>query len=182
MRKMRHVHGNIYNFVPESFMLPNEYIKFLQLFSEETHQQRHSNAGNTNSIWICKPADLSRGRKIFVFNDVAELNYDQQNVVQRYVKDPLLIHGYKFDLRIYVLVTSFHPLTVYLYRNGLVRFSTEKYVMLRKVFFVGFSNTKQTHARKHVGMTSISWTTNSHILPMPQSIRIAHTMTLWRKA
>ena len=117
LHRCRGVYGSIYDFIPTSFIVPNEYTKFVHEFS----------AIEGPSIWICKPADLSRGRKIFVFDQLHKLSYDQKCVVQKYVDRPLLLKGYKFDIRLYALVTSFHPLRIFLYQEGLVRFATEKY-------------------------------------------------------
>ena len=48
-------------------------------------------------------------------------------IVQEYITNPLLIDDLKFDIRIYVLMTSIEPLKLYIFEDGLVRFSTEKY-------------------------------------------------------
>lgn len=48
-------------------------------------------------------------------------------LVQQYIQNPLLIDGYKWDLRIYVAVTSINPLRIYVYEEGLCRFASEKY-------------------------------------------------------
>jgi tubulin polyglutamylase TTLL5 len=67
-------------------------------------------------VWILKPTCLSRGRGIFLVDDVTNAVCEQQSVVQRYVADPLLLHGLKFDLRLYVCVTSFNPLEAFIYK------------------------------------------------------------------
>ena len=56
------------------------------------------------------------------FPDIDEI------VVQTYLDNPFLINERKWDMRTYVLVTSVHPLRVYMYRDGLVRFASSKYV------------------------------------------------------
>jgi hypothetical protein len=48
-------------------------------------------------------------------------------IVSHYIKNPLLLDGYKFDLRIYVAITSINPLRLYMHQEGLARFATHKY-------------------------------------------------------
>ncbi len=52
---------------------------------------------------------------------------EEASCVQRYIRNPLLIDGLKFDIRIYILLTSLDPLKLYMYDDGLVRIATEKY-------------------------------------------------------
>ena len=48
-------------------------------------------------------------------------------VISRYIDKPLLVGGKKFDLRIYVLVTSYKPLKVWFSSSGFARFCNRKY-------------------------------------------------------
>ena len=45
---------------------------------------------------------------------------------------PHLLDGYKYDLRLYVLLSSVQPLRIFLFREGLVRVCTQKYAPLEK--------------------------------------------------
>ncbi|XP_067391929.1 probable tubulin polyglutamylase TTLL2 [Emydura macquarii macquarii] len=123
LKRMKGIYGpSLYEFSPVAFIMPNDYVKFIAEYTKE-----RQSPGRKPSYWICKPVDLSRGRGILIFQDIKDLVYDCMVIVQKYISNPLLISGYKWDLRLYVCVTSFCPLTIYTYEEGLVRFATEKF-------------------------------------------------------
>ena len=115
LNKLRKVLPNHYNFYPETWFLPAEFREF------EKHL--HANGGN----YIVKPAASSQGKGIFIVNDLQNLNALDDYIVQKYIESPLLIDGLKFDMRIYVLVTGCSPLRIFIHKEGLARFATEKY-------------------------------------------------------
>lgn len=104
-----------YDFLPRTFILPEQGPQFKKHFAHD------------DGIWIVKPQASAQGKGIFLLRDVSELDGQENVVVSHYVDNPLLIQGLKFDLRIYVLVTSFDPLRAYIYREGLTRFASKEY-------------------------------------------------------
>ena len=83
--------------------------------------------------YIVKPDCLSQGKGIFLTNNVDDIVFQTNNnpneriVVQEYLKEPFLIDNLKFDIRLYVLITSCDPLKIFLYHEGIVRFATEEF-------------------------------------------------------
>lgn len=92
-------------------------------------------------LWILKPAASSCGRGIKILNKQSSLPKKGPYVVNQYIMKPHLLGGFKYDLRIYVLVTCFEPLTIYMYNDGLVRFATQPYTTKnRKSRFAHLTN------------------------------------------
>uniref|UniRef100_A0A1A9VE01 Uncharacterized protein n=1 Tax=Glossina austeni TaxID=7395 RepID=A0A1A9VE01_GLOAU len=78
--------------------------------------------------FIIKPDAGAQGRGIWLTNDLKTINPSERMICQTYISKPLLIDGYKFDLRVYALITSVDPLRIFVYNEGLARFATSKYV------------------------------------------------------
>lgn len=85
---------------------------------------------NKDKWYIVKPSCAAQGRGIWFTNNFNDIPFKQDLVVSHYINNPYLINGYKFDLRIYVLITSVNPLMVYVFEEGLARFATSKYTPL----------------------------------------------------
>ncbi|XP_076823431.1 uncharacterized protein LOC143469566 [Clavelina lepadiformis] len=106
-----------FGFVPQSYLLPWDK-KLLKNAWEE---------GSTKQRYILKPPASARGIGIRVIHKWSQIPTKKPILVQKYLGRPYLINGNKFDLRLYVHVTSFDPLRIYLFGDGLVRFATCKY-------------------------------------------------------
>ncbi|XP_065681967.1 tubulin polyglutamylase ttll-5 isoform X1 [Hydra vulgaris] len=118
IQKMQYLKGyQHFNFIPKSFILPTELNEFYNEFMKD------------QGPWIIKPYASSRGRGIFLINNKNDIPLGDGVIACKYIKNPLLISGFKFDCRLYVAVTSYDPLRVYLFEEGLTRFSTVKYDM-----------------------------------------------------
>jgi tubulin monoglycylase TTLL3/8 len=80
-----------------------------------------------------KPGQKSRGRGIEVFKDYSEiLNYIRNEVgakwvIQKYIENPMIINKKKFDIRQWIVVTDWNPLTVWAYSKSYVRFAAMEY-------------------------------------------------------
>lgn len=118
LEKMRRVFPKEYSFYPRTWVLPLELADFRAQFDSR---------GKSSRFYIIKPDSGCQGRGIYLTQNIDTVSPFEQLVAQHYIRRPFLIDGFKFDLRLYVLVTSCKPLRMYLFNDGLVRLCTEEY-------------------------------------------------------
>ena len=130
MWAMKRLYPTEYSFHPESYVLPGENSSLERSAKADVFYNR-TTTSKCKRYWIIKPVASSCGRGIRVISaDKAyaiSKNNERKMLVQRYLGDPYLIEGKKFDMRLYVLVTGVDPLRIYLHEEGLIRIATEKY-------------------------------------------------------
>ena len=85
----------------------------------------------SKNVWIVKPGGLSRGRGVHCIDQLNDILSNvkpcNQTIIQKYIENPLVINGRKFDIRQWVLVTDLNPLTIWLFETPYVRFGAENY-------------------------------------------------------
>lgn len=109
---------------PRTFLLPKEKDVALKATRE------------TGTYWIAKPKNDYSGNGISVWQHddpcLRKLILDnckdnQKSVLQQYVANPLLVGGYKFHMRIHLVITDVSPLRAYVQEDGQCLFATKKY-------------------------------------------------------
>lgn len=121
MTKIYKKHPEDFSFVPKTWIFPAEY----SAFQNYVHDLKRRKKTRT---FIVKPANGSMGQGITLYRNGDRIPPQDHMIVQEYVDKPFLLEGFKFDLRVYVLVTSCDPLRIFLYPDGLVRMGTEQYL------------------------------------------------------
>jgi tubulin polyglutamylase TTLL4 len=116
------------DFHPATYILPNE----IGLLKRQIKL-------NAQIKLILKPPAAARGNGIQIVNNINQipknarvrrnlLSTKTALIAQKYIENPLLLFNQtKFDIRMYVLITSFDPLHMYVYDDGLVRFASVEY-------------------------------------------------------
>jgi len=106
-----------FGFVPPTFILPGEAEPLKSWFQSQKRKP----------TLIVKPDAGCQGKGIFLTKHLDDVVEADGMIAQQYLQTPLLVDGYKFDLRLYVLVLSCSPMRILLFKEGLARFCTERY-------------------------------------------------------
>ena len=124
-----------FNYMPETFIMPKDKKIIEKMFKDYKI--------DGNNLWIVKPKYLSRGRGIHLFDNMKD-DINDDVLISKYISNPHTINGKKYDLRLYVFVTGFSPLKIYLFNEGIVRISSEEFSLdLKnlKNLFIHLTNT-----------------------------------------
>lgn len=107
-------------YIPRAFKLPKNKKEFLIYASK-----------NKNALFLEKH---NQHRGVYLKN-MSEIDLvSGESFVQEYVQKPFLVDGHKFDIGVYVVVTSVNPLRVYWYKGD----------VLFRYFYTSFNRWKYT--------------------------------------
>ena len=116
--KMQKKFKDDYNYMPFKYILPQDRDTVQEIMKEY-------NIFNIKEIYIVKPLASTHGKGVRILTDPTTV--PTKGILEKYIYNPHLINRRKYDMRIYVLVTGFRPLKIYIYDNGIIRFCSEKY-------------------------------------------------------
>ncbi|KAH9632836.1 hypothetical protein HF086_005891 [Spodoptera exigua] len=111
LNRMQKIYPKEYNFFPKTWCLPADFGEALNY-----------SKSRKNKTFIIKPECGSQGRGIYLTKSLRDIKPTDKLICQVYLSKPYLVDGYKFDIRVYTLITSCDPLRIFVYNEGLVRY------------------------------------------------------------
>ncbi|KRX03994.1 P-loop containing nucleoside triphosphate hydrolase [Pseudocohnilembus persalinus] len=136
-------HINSSQFLPETYTINLQS----QNFSDKEKQFFDI---QDKGLWISKPTNQFGGQGIQIIRDLHhmqeqlkstklkdyknasqlyKIDKNQKIVLQKYIENPMLIEGKKFDIRSYVFIASTKPKYVALYHDGFIRRALHNYTL-----------------------------------------------------
>lgn len=113
--------------LPETFILSDgeNVVKFM-----ETHDRLKET--NQSPVWVVKAFNRSRAEFMLATESPSEVKRHssiEPRLTQRYLWNPLLVYGLKFDLRYIVLLKSIKPMELYMYKVFWPRFAPKRWAL-----------------------------------------------------
>ena len=115
--KMNRKFPKDFDYLPDTFSYPEEKRAIEKRFEDYYP--------NEYDLWLIKPRKGSLGKGIYFFQNLTST--PDIYLLSKYISNPHLINNYKYDFRVYILITGLSPLKLYIYKEGIVRFATGEY-------------------------------------------------------
>jgi len=137
MERYRRAFPKEYAFIPVSFIIPTELAQLKETMAND-EKGLAPTTQDGKAYWLLKPRASCCGRGIRLINTFAEVPQDKKGehsgyIAQRFMSNPYPIvggqmvkdgkpigppGGHKFILRLFVIVTTFNPMSVYVVPDG----------------------------------------------------------------
>ena len=115
--KLKEKFPNDFTYMAETYDFPNDKELIEDKFFDYSPTE--------DNLWLLKPKGAARGNGIKFLKSYSDIT--KGNIITRYISNPHLIDGRKYDCRVYLFVTSHRPLKIYVYNEGLARRATDPF-------------------------------------------------------
>ncbi|TMW48076.1 hypothetical protein DOY81_006849 [Sarcophaga bullata] len=93
-------------FLPKAFRLPSQREEFLDYIEHHPHALFVEKHNEHRHIAIRAPEEINL--------------YSNNSFIQEFIQNPFLVDGHKFDIGVYVVITSIDPLRLYIYSGDVL--------------------------------------------------------------